>query len=531
MTVNKGSLFDELLGNFLNLNESIESVIVSDREGFIIAGQKKEDVNMELVSVLSTLIEPILGRIRFEFNFEKFGSCSFETDEHRLLFVSVNETTMLSVMLNPFSSVEEILPYGYYLAEKISQIINPIENEFVQLSIPNFKHQAKVAQKMKGQLYQLSIDENGLYRFKFIIIGDHTVGKTSIVRRFVENRFLADYRTTIGLNIVSHKFESFGNKIHVNLWDIGPQEYFKKYRKTYYNGTQAAFIAFDLTSRKSFQNVERWHRELIEHIENKDLPVMIIGNKRDLVNDRVVSHEEGVKLSDELSERFESSISYIETSALTGENIEDAFKLISYYYIIKCKEIEEKRRSEELLSIIDTILRKQDKLRLAFVAEDPIWDPALQILVEAYKNEELVKSTDNDGEKFYEFRNGLILKNCIFFLKEIWDSDGVLVIFDAREKTHVDPRWNYILTKIINYLGENKVLVVGIRITKEHNWTQLIEEFEIDIELERKMASIMFFKIGKEYQSEIYNQLISMLHSIDNSIDKKEIGIIKKSPY
>jgi small GTP-binding protein len=518
MSLNKNLLFKELLNNYLEVNKETEAIIVSDEDGLIIAGETREDIDMEIVSVLTTIVNPILERIRYEFDFKKFGSCSFETENNRLIFISVDEKIMLSIVLNTMASIEQYSPYGYFLAEKTAQIINLKENDHIQLSIPNFKYEAEQAKRMKNQLYPLDFDPQGNYKFKFIITGDHNVGKTSIIRRFAENRFLSDYRATIGLNIISHDFESFGNQINVALWDIGAQEYFRRYRKTYYNGTQAGFIVFDLTNRKSFENIKNWYNELNEFINNPDLPVMIIGNKRDLVEKRVINNQDAVNLSQELTGSTNRNISYLETSALTGENVEDAFRLISYNFITKCKELAQQQRNQELINEIQYILQFQEALILTFITENPLWNPALQVMIEANDNEQLLNFKDEEDEKFYHYSNGLILKNCIYFLKDVSDSDGVFCIFDARDRESINPRWTYIISKIIEFLEKDKVLVIGILVSEQSDWSRLIQEFHIDEELERKMGSIIFLKIGKEYQLEIYNQLKAMLTAIRNLI-------------
>jgi small GTP-binding protein len=303
-------------------------------------------------------------------------------------------------------SIDKLYPYAYFLSEKIAQILSAKDGDIIQLTIPNFEHQKKMSkstERLKYQIYQNGIDEESSYRFKFIIIGDHRVGKTSLIRRFVDNIFLDEYRTTIGLNILSHNFEAFGNKVDLSLWDIGAQRYFKRYRKTYYRGAQAAFIVFDVTSRESFDNIKKWTIELNEFIEEKNIPIVIVGNKIDLIEQRVVSHEEATnipmelsdpaKLSEEddlknifrisdLAEQPNQKISYIETSALTGENVQDAFNLLAYQFIEKSKEFEDTWMKEKLYNEINSILKNIGTLTLSFLTDDPLWSPCIQILTE-----------------------------------------------------------------------------------------------------------------------------------------------------
>ena len=540
MPINKALLFTELLNNFLEINKELIAVIVSDEDGYIIAGEKRKDIDIEIVSFLTAVVNPILERIRKEFTFKKFGTASFDTEDNRLLFVSVDEATTLSFVLEQMSSVDKLAPYAYFLAEKIAQILTAVEGDLIQLTIPNFEYEAELSKssdRLKNQIYQSKLDHGGMYRFKFIIIGDHEVGKTSIIRRFVENKFLADYRTTIGLNIMSHNFEAFGNKINLWLWDIGAQQYFKRFRKTYYNGAQAAFIVFDLTSQETFENLKNWHNELKEFIENKDLPIIIVGNKNDLTEQRVISYQDGVKLASDLSDLsslsdssilsefsdlsdlskdIKTKISYIETSALTGDNVEYAFRLISYHFMLKSKEIEEKRLKNAILGEINSILEDYSSLTLSFITEDPLWSPCLQILAGISELGEYSKVKDKKNEKIFEYSNGLVLKNFDCESFKISDSNGVFCIFDAREKEHIDPKWKDTVNKIIEKIKKNRVILIGLRVSEETEWSQLMEEFDVSEKAEEKIISLLIFKIGEEYRLEIYNQLEVMLNTIKN---------------
>ncbi|MFX1393537.1 MAG: GTP-binding protein [Promethearchaeota archaeon] len=515
MALNLTKSFHTLLNNFLEKNKEVEALIVSDREGFIVAGETSQKVDMEIISVLTAIVNPILERIRDEFAFKKFGTASFDTDQHRLLFISVDENVTLSVVLNTLASIDKISPYAYFLAEKTAQIINADENEVIQLDIPDFEYEGESVERLKDQIYQLRLDTGGIYRFKFIIIGDHYVGKTSIIRQYVDKKFSKDYRATIGINILAHTFDFFGNEINLSLWDIGAQQYFKRFRRTYYMGSQAAFIVFDLTNRETFDNVKMWFNELINFIGQKDMPIVIVGNKTDLKGERVVVYEEGVNLATELSEKGVSKISYIETSALNGENVDDAFSLISYHYIMKSKELEEELLKDELINEIKCILTNKEKLTLTFITESTFWNPGLQIMTELYKLGVYKETKDTKEEKIFEYPNGLILKSNLFDSIDLSDSDGAFCIFDARGKEHIDSRWKEIVNKIIESIQEKKVVLIGVRVEPEKiDWSVLMEEFDVNEQLERKMVSLLFFKIGVEYRLEIYDQLEVMLNTI-----------------
>ncbi len=508
-------LFDELFGNFLEINPEVNAVIISDQEGFIIAGITNENIDMEIISVLTTKINPILERIRNEFAFKKFGTASFDTDENRLLFISIDENMTVSLVLDILASIDKVYPYAYFLAEKSAQIIYADESDNIELDIPCFEcYEEEKSARMKNQIYQMRLGTGGLFRFKFVIVGDHEVGKTSIVRRYVDNKFSENYRATLGLNILTHSFEFMGNEVNITLWDVGAQDFFKRFRKTYYTGAQAAFIVFDVTNRQTYENINKWYQELEDYIENMDIPIILVGNKSDLNQQRVIDYKEGVSYANKLSSRGSSKISFIETSALTGENVNDAFSLISYFYIQKSKELEEEVLKNDLTTEINSILEKKESLVITIITQTPFWNPALQILSDLKDLGEISKIKDEKEEKIFRYSKGFDLKSYLYNTLNVSDSDGVLCIFDAREKEHIDSKWREIIINIINEIQENKVILIGIRVNDAIDWSNLLEEFDINEQLERKLVSLLFFKIGVEYRLEIYDQLEVMLNSI-----------------
>jgi len=525
LSINRTELFTKLFNSFLEVNEEVEAVIVSDQLGFVIAAEKKSDVDLEIVSVLTSIIHPIVERIRDEFAFKKFGTASFDTEFYRLLFISLDENRTLSIVLNNLASVDKASPYAYLLAEKSVQVLNAEEGDNLQLTIPDFAYESDESahsERVKNQIYQMRLDQGGMYRFKFVIIGDHEVGKTSLVRRFVENRFSHDYRATIGLNILSHSMDFFGNNIVYSLWDVGAQQYFKRFRKTYYLGAQAAFIVFDLTNKETLENTKEWYDELETFIGGRQIPFILIGNKNDLKDQRQVTYQDGVQLVNELSKKYNIQISYIETSALSGENVEDAFTLIAYHYISKSKEEEEERVKQDLLDEQNAILAKRKELKeegeslltLTIISENEFWSPGLQILSEINCESDCNKQKDERDEKLYKFSNGLILHNYLYYNFKVAGTDGVFCIFDVRGKDHVKPEWKDVVIKIINDIEENKVVLIGIRVSDKTDWSVIMEEFNVNELLEQKMVSLLFFKLGLEYRLEIYDQLKVMLNTI-----------------
>jgi len=160
------------------------------------------------------------------------------------------------------------------------------------------------------------------YHLKVIIIGDPAVGKTSLVIKYVSNRFNKDYRSTIGTNIYSKEILLANNqKIFLNLWDIAGQERWARIREKYYYGSKGAIIVGDLTRPKTFVHIKDFWIQDIKKYFSK-IPIILVGNKNDLESKMSLKKVE--KLGNEID-----AISGIITSAKTGENVEEAFKILS----------------------------------------------------------------------------------------------------------------------------------------------------------------------------------------------------------
>ena len=159
------------------------------------------------------------------------------------------------------------------------------------------------------------------YTFKCIVIGPGAVGKSSLVRRFVENRFEFSYKFTIGVDFLAKTIEYEKDKFaKLSIWDVGGQERFKVLRRSFYEGTHGALLVFDLSRVNTFHKMKEWLIELGNIIEEK-IPIVIIGNKADLLPEigEVINRNEPKQFAE-----AEESL-YIETSAKTGDNVEKAF--------------------------------------------------------------------------------------------------------------------------------------------------------------------------------------------------------------
>ncbi|GAG84486.1 unnamed protein product, partial [marine sediment metagenome] len=265
------------------------------------------------------------------------------------------------------------------------------------------------------------------------------------------------------------------------------------------------------TSRESFEKVKDWYKEINQLIDEKNIPIVIVGNKVDLTEQRVISKAEGEGLAKSLSE---TGISYIETSALSGENVIEAFELIAYHYIIKTKKKEKDIIREDLVEAILSTLKELVILELTFISENMSWDPGFQTILNLENLGEYSKLKDSNKEKLYPYKNGLILSSFAYEDFTLSNSDGVFCIFDARDKEHIDPKWKDVLINIIGKVRRKRAVIIGVRVSDDKNWSQLMEEFSIDKDLEKKVVSVLFLKIGSDYREKTYEHLKLMLDLI-----------------
>ncbi len=162
-----------------------------------------------------------------------------------------------------------------------------------------------------------------LFVFKVIIIGAGAVGKTSLLHRFVENNFNFRYKLTIGADFLSKVIEGYPNPdttCKLQIWDIGGQDRYKFLRSSFFDGANGALVVFDISRWHTFEELSEWLSDLHE-FAGEGVPFILIGNKSDLIKEVFGDYDqEGVK---EFAKK-ENSV-FIEASAKTGENVENAF--------------------------------------------------------------------------------------------------------------------------------------------------------------------------------------------------------------
>ena len=173
--------------------------------------------------------------------------------------------------------------------------------------------------------------------FKLVLLGDHAVGKTSLINQYVEQKFEEDYKPTIGVSIVKTSviLEKIDTKVSLLLWDIAWQEKYEKYRKYYFEGCVGALLVYDITKQDTLKNIKsKWYRDFNKYCEAKNSAYLLIGNKSDLESERNVDNDDGKDLANEIN-----AADFIETSAKYGDNVEKAFLRLVQKVLANCNVV------------------------------------------------------------------------------------------------------------------------------------------------------------------------------------------------
>lgn len=300
-------MLNELLHNYIKATNVKASAIV-DQEGLIIASQVDSETDELSIGAVTSIVEKLIDRITTELNLGgRFGTTTISSEVGIIIFVNAGPKGILVSITAGTADPDQILPYGYIVAEKIAQILEGKKN--VEVAMPKM------------------VEDALKFSFKVVILGDGAVGKTSLLTKFVEKTFDQDYKSTIGTNIMRVDYKVI-EKVTVAfaLWDLAGQQFFQKVRQMYLSGCQAALFVYDVTRPDTLYNLKNWKKELLS-VTDADVKSLMVGNKTDLVEDRKISFEEGKKIAEELG------LSYLETSAKTGDNVKRAFGSLAFLLV------------------------------------------------------------------------------------------------------------------------------------------------------------------------------------------------------
>uniref|UniRef100_A0A8C7YCQ7 Ras-related protein Rab-25 n=1 Tax=Oryzias sinensis TaxID=183150 RepID=A0A8C7YCQ7_9TELE len=161
-------------------------------------------------------------------------------------------------------------------------------------------------------------DEAYNFVFKVVLIGESGVGKSNLLSRFTKNEFSHDSRTTIGVEFSTRTVQLNSFTIKAQIWDTAGLERYRAITSAYYRGAVGALLVYDVTKHLTYESVERWLKELLDHAD-QHMVVMLVGNKTDLESERSVPSEEAKDFADK------NGLMFLETSALESTNVEAAF--------------------------------------------------------------------------------------------------------------------------------------------------------------------------------------------------------------
>lgn len=160
------------------------------------------------------------------------------------------------------------------------------------------------------------------FTFKILTIGESGVGKTCILKRFVDNQFITNHLATIGIDFKTKIINVKNQPVNLKIWDTAGQERFRNITNQYYKGADGIILVFDVTDYNSFEKINQWMTQINTNTEINNLGFVLLGNKVDM-DQRVITTEMAGKLAKQLG------IKYFETSASTGLNINESFEYLA----------------------------------------------------------------------------------------------------------------------------------------------------------------------------------------------------------
>ena len=300
---------------------NLDAAAVVDRQGLIISSVVSPKIKEEeQIGAITAVVDSLLNRIKSEFGGQQEFSNIMSIENHKFLFTSAGSEAIFTSLATPETDDNALLVFGKYVADKIGQIISGQPN--VPLVLPPILDGLS---KIKGGKLP-----KGTYSAKLIMCGDYQVGKTSLIRCYVENKFVENYIASIGVDITKKTIQlSEECSVTFLIWDVaGQRQQFQLQRISFYKGANCVFIVYDKTRPDSFASIDFWLKDLKSAIIDP-LPIILIGNKCDLTS------EEKVTTAQIAAKSAELKVPFIETSAKTGENVQEAFTYMAYQVVSK----------------------------------------------------------------------------------------------------------------------------------------------------------------------------------------------------
>ncbi|MFX0023998.1 MAG: Rab family GTPase, partial [Candidatus Hermodarchaeota archaeon] len=280
-----------------------------------IARSSVEGFDEELIGAIMAILDQTITKIK-RYAETSFGLGTFDTNDFQLFYMELgNQVPAIFVLVaNHYSNIDQFIPYAYIVAEKISSILS---NHEISLNIPRLTEE--------GEIILPAEQDHKKNVKKITIVGSEAVGKSKLAQMYCGMNFNENgaYKPTLGISITERELRiSTEFNLYLYLLDLSGLKSLVKVRKFYYKYSNAVLIVFDYTNIDSFNNISGWIEESRHFSENEEIPIVLIGNKIDKIENRLDIKSQASKLADQYN------IPFFETSALTGEGIDELFTFL-----------------------------------------------------------------------------------------------------------------------------------------------------------------------------------------------------------
>jgi len=320
----------------------------------------------------------------------------------------------------------------------------------------------------------MASDDNYDMIFKLVLIGDSFVGKTNIMSKYLKNEFHEDSKATVGVEFGSKKFVVDKVNIKAQIWDTAGQERYKSITNAYYKGSKGAFVVYDITRKETFDSVDKWIADL-KQSGDKKITILLIGNKADLDNQRVISKEQG----EEKAKSF--NVAFLETSAMNGQNLDTAFEMMIKEVYDKFNATSAEQVKEQVDSYVDFNLGKElseHGLATNFIFKFLAFKPSrtfysdiskvpekIQFFFDFFNNKKLNTPVCNvtrpeavENNNYFLFDNQFILKRENINVNTTLLNDSKTdILIDVRYDPSIDTSIDF--RDFIKYLTNKRVLI------------------------------------------------------------------------
>lgn len=309
---------DNLLENFLSKINELTAVLVVDADGLIIAQESTKQFDEDIIAAIMAILDQTINKIK-KYAETSYGSGTLDTNEFRLFYLELGGEfpVIFVIVTDPYTNIDKYIPYSYLVAEKVSLLIN---NNDITLKLPKLRDDGHLQFNSNG----MSSTSSKNY---VLIIGPEQVGKTAIINKYVNNKFIEDYKPTIGLSIVMKKLQIMKSmQSTLYLFDMGGFKAFAKIRKYFYESidVKTIILVFDYTREETLNEINEWFYEVNLFNSEEKVRYILVGNKIDKVTNREEMRQKAKKIAKENNCRF------YETSSLTGQGIDELFMNIAF---------------------------------------------------------------------------------------------------------------------------------------------------------------------------------------------------------